>query len=847
VIARALLKCEGQGLLATILDLQSMDSRRADSVSVTLRRVALIDQEQDGDLLIQGLGHRRADVRAACVRVMGCLRVKGATKCLAGLLSDDSSEVRTAAAAVIGEIGGREFVEPLTRLQEDPVAEVRAAAGVALESIGRREARHNTIALKLKELKTIASNGAEASHLRLALVEELMALGADYNDILDLYIDACAVDAMDVDFGELAVLRGYFSDLDEKKVDLLCDAALDRCRRDSIRAQRQVSALKAQGDVVHLVRLLDLKDSLSDPWRETREAAVNALIGIGDERCVNTIISWEGNERPAFRREAAKVLEGLKADTSAMIHWHLVGLSSDESAIRRESVDALGCLGGERAVAALLDTLDDDNNDDELRAMAAAALGRTDGQQAISTLLGHLRDQSISVLSAVLMSLKELGTGREAVIVACVAALPSQGSAGRQIISEELASLQAAGALQDLVGDSDPDVRHKAQIGLRLIELGETKTGLEHAIRRELTQYAQSIESYDGPNRLSMEDFIGSVFDEVVHAIAGGANFRILFRKEIGHWVTTKEASTETVVPEEGHYVGGYESYDGSYGGHWVPDVTERIEIPAEREWVVEVSRRIEVLRLPREGTNSQREHSNQSAEIQVLVSRLRGPIHDVREAAVQSLCDLDWQPDTLMNAAYFYVLRCFQQQVTKYARRMPLDELPREDQRFVAWTKDLCMALGAAAVTPLITLLQDDYWMRDYGSFNSAGAFVLIPTHGSFAATILGKLRDRRAVPALIEALQRGGPLLVLNCCAAEALGRIGDESAVKPLSNVLVRSDEILRLIAVNALGSIGGLDAMKVLDAVCAKDPSPRVRLTATQVAQRQRRKQYGDHQI
>ena len=72
-------------------------------------------------------------------------------------------------------------------------------------------------------------------------------------------------------------------------------------------------------------------------------------------------------------------------------------------------------------------------------------------------------------------------------------------------------------------------------------------------------------------------------------------------------------------------------------------------------------------------------------------------------------------------------------------------------------------------AVIPLTTLLRDE-------DISVAG----------YASDSLGKIRDPRAVPALIEAMTRW--LGTSNCGrAAEALGRIGDGRAIQPLREIL------------------------------------------------------------
>ncbi|HAS53805.1 MAG TPA: PBS lyase, partial [Nitrospiraceae bacterium] len=84
--------------------------------------------------------------------------------------------------------------------------------------------------------------------------------------------------------------------------------------------------------------------------------------------------------------------------------------------------------------------------------------------------------------------------------------------------------------------------------------------------------------------------------------------------------------------------------------------------------------------------------------------------------------------------------------------------------------------------------------------------------------AEALGKIRDRRAVPALTVCLARYDQGW-LDYAAAEALGEIGDESALGPLIAALGRSS--LREPVLESLGKIGNVSTLAPLVAGLA-DP-------------------------
>ena len=71
-------------------------------------------------------------------------------------------------------------------------------------------------------------------------------------------------------------------------------------------------------------------------------------------------------------------------------------------------------------------------------------------------------------------------------------------------------------------------------------------------------------------------------------------------------------------------------------------------------------------------------------------------------------------------------------------------------------------------------------------------------------AALMLGKLKDDRAVPPLIRALEAPGFLTPYN--AAQALGKIGDPRAIDALLSFADNSNDRTRAAAVEALRQLG-----------------------------------------
>jgi hypothetical protein len=142
---------------------------------------------------------------------------------------------------------------------------------------------------------------------------------------------------------------------------------------------------------------------------------------------------------------------------------------------------------------------------------------------------------------------------------------------------------------------------------------------------------------------------------------------------------------------------------------------------------------------------------------------------------------------------------------------------LSRADR--AAWTEervfDLFREKGGAGVWALARALGDSSVPLRYN-----------------AARMLGRLHDRRALPALVRALADEHPNVRLR--AAWALGELGDRAAVPELRRLLERTgaeERELRLALGCALALLGERDALPLL-AAAQQNPDPAFRWLATQ---------------
>ena len=97
-------------------------------------------------------------------------------------------------------------------------------------------------------------------------------------------------------------------------------------------------------------------------------------------------------------------------------------------------------------------------------------------------------------------------------------------------------------------------------------------------------------------------------------------------------------------------------------------------------------------------------------------------------------------------------------------------------------------------------------------------------------AIVALGRIGDRRAVPALTPMLERQRPEIV---AAASALALIGDPASFEALLPLLANEDAAVRQAAIGALNSLGHPEMASRI-AVLLSSPDPRVRESAVRIA-------------
>jgi HEAT repeat protein len=311
------------------------------------------------DALIDRLASEDLDVQLAAIDGLGRLGDRAAASALAGLLGRDRA-LSVAAAGALAHIGDPSVMEPLVGLLTAPDGAVRQAAIGALNSLG-----HPRMEEQVTSLLGSADPRGRESAVRIAGY-------FGYPRCLDAVIACCA----DPDEGvRRAAIEQVPHLLEEGALPVLAKALTEDAPR--VRA----AAACALGHVPGSSRLLlsGLRDA--DPWvryfaarslgshsdeaalealaelaaydgaPHVRIAAVDAMGDIGGARAVALVAPHIGSDEPALAAAAIRAL-GRVRDTAALLPL-LEALKSHEEAGRVAAADALALRADADAVAAL--------------------------------------------------------------------------------------------------------------------------------------------------------------------------------------------------------------------------------------------------------------------------------------------------------------------------------------------------------------------------------------------------------------------------------------------------------------------------------------------------------------
>jgi HEAT repeat protein len=197
-----------------------------------------------------------------------------------------------------------------------------------------------------------------------------------------------------------------------------------------------------------------------------RERAAEALGEIGGEHAVDALLDALRNDAASGVRWRAAVALGEIGDERAVDALLGVLLKEPISFVRGRAAEALGQLGDKRAVPALLPLLKD--ADKIVRWRAAVALGKLGDERIVEALLDVLRDDSdYSAGQGAVEAISHLGGERA--VDALLPLLKDANSHARQRAAKvlgEIGDARAVPELLPLLKDTERDVRGSAAVAL---------------------------------------------------------------------------------------------------------------------------------------------------------------------------------------------------------------------------------------------------------------------------------------------------------------------------------------------------------------------------------------------
>jgi HEAT repeat protein len=331
----------------------------------TLRAMVRVIGWLDSESVIAALAHLLAspDVQTEVIEAL-VRHGKRVVEPLCDQLESEDPRIRRSAVAALGRIGDKRSVPALIAALKDP--ELTVAAAEALAKIGDPRAYEPMLMLLSHD------RGA----VRQAAIGTLNSLGHPKTsvDVKRLLVDSNAR------IRESAVrIAGYFGyhDTAGLLVDRLNDA-------DSNVRRAAVENLPYIQDERALPLLLE---ATRDPSPKIRSASAQSLAFMEPGAAVGELLRMLNDADPWVRYHAARSLGRLE---SLEALDDLAALAQDDPAtqVRIAAVDALGSIGGRRAVAILAPIVESDDTDLARAAlMALGAVGHPDALQPILTIL----------------------------------------------------------------------------------------------------------------------------------------------------------------------------------------------------------------------------------------------------------------------------------------------------------------------------------------------------------------------------------------------------------------------------------------------------------------------------
>lgn len=373
-----------------------------------IRNTALLMLAEFGQvsvpLLYPMLTDRDDDIRKFALDLLGDIGVGADPLKIVPLLSDPNANVRASAVRALGLLGHHESIPAIRRMlcDEEWVCFAALETLAAFRDEGAVDEvikllAHESLAVRISAVEVLGSIGSQKASE--ALVKHV-AGDCDFDE-KTAAVKSLVVIGLTPDMAEIANLL----------LDLLAEAT---------DWEDRIVALQGLADIRHPEAIpvaIDIAGALDESVPGQDEILIqfkHILERFGPSEIYGTVLA-----DPEMRykgREIAAEMAGITKSESA-VPALIEFLGSDLRDVRRACAVALGRIGTQEAVGALMKAVDDPESN--VRKMAIASLGLPGNAQAFDLLLGHLeKERYDDIVEETVRSLMAIDTPRLAGIVA---------------------------------------------------------------------------------------------------------------------------------------------------------------------------------------------------------------------------------------------------------------------------------------------------------------------------------------------------------------------------------------------------------------------------------------------
>lgn len=170
-------------------------------------------------------------------------------------------------------------------------------------------------------------------------------------------------------------------------------------RREAV---RNLTELGAKDAFEPLIKILKDETEID----HVRKFAAEGLASFGDEKAIEPLLNVSANKNHRIRQAAIWALSQF--DDKRLLDFFVVLLKDQDSEVQSLAIQAVVRIGDKQVIKPLLDLLQNYDEFYIIRAEVALALGKLGGQAAIPALIARLEDEEPAVREGAVLALGQL-------------------------------------------------------------------------------------------------------------------------------------------------------------------------------------------------------------------------------------------------------------------------------------------------------------------------------------------------------------------------------------------------------------------------------------------------------